>query len=319
MGEKIPEPIRRNVLREWLEGLPRRQIARDNQIGTGTVSEIVKASKEKDSEARIDVLREAAVMLRREGLNVDTFLESIHLKRFLDEIGLKENLEEFARHLDVHCFKRGLTPDTFMNLVANMSSLSDEFGVPVEELPGRINRSKELLDGINLQIQNQMIKLDRVAEYYNITMTDLEEYNRNRPLVETLKAKDMELEKERERRIHSERELVTLEHEWCGSQHEIELVNEELELPIEFAELYDLAKDLFLHASKYADVIRTIRQSRATGRLAKMTNGSPEHAIQELSQQADKTRVGLLQTQNNCSIGVPFGYLEKLKSSNGDG
>jgi hypothetical protein len=109
MGRRIPEPIRRKVLREWLEGLPRKQIAKDNQIGTGTVSEIINAIKEKDSEVRIDVLRETAVMLRREDLNIDTLSESIHLKRLLDEIGLKEEkLEDFARHLD-HCFKRGLT------------------------------------------------------------------------------------------------------------------------------------------------------------------------------------------------------------------
>ncbi len=69
MGGKIPEPIRRNVLREWVEGLPRRQIARDNQIGTGTVSEIIKTIKERDSEARIDILRETAVMLRPKGRN----------------------------------------------------------------------------------------------------------------------------------------------------------------------------------------------------------------------------------------------------------
>jgi hypothetical protein len=90
MGRKIPEPIRRKVLREWLEGHPRQQIAIDNQIGTGTVSEVIKAIKEKDSEAGIDVLRAAAVILRREGFNTDTLLESIRLKQFLDEIGLKE-------------------------------------------------------------------------------------------------------------------------------------------------------------------------------------------------------------------------------------
>jgi hypothetical protein len=49
--------------------------------------------------------------------------------------------------------------------------------------------------------------------------------------------------------------------------------------------------------------------------------GSLKSTIQVLSQQADKTRMelGLLQTQNNCSIGLQFEYLEKLKSSNGDG
>jgi hypothetical protein len=32
MGRRIPEPIRRKVLREWLEGRSRQTIARDNQI-----------------------------------------------------------------------------------------------------------------------------------------------------------------------------------------------------------------------------------------------------------------------------------------------
>jgi hypothetical protein len=92
--------------------------------------------------------------------NTDTLLESIRLKNFLDEIGLKgEELEDFARHLDIHCFKRGLTPDTFMNLVANISSLSDSLGVPVEELPRSINSSKELLDDFNLGIKNHLARI----------------------------------------------------------------------------------------------------------------------------------------------------------------
>jgi hypothetical protein len=96
-------------------------------------------------------LREIAVILRRKGFNIDTLLESIRLKQILDEIRLKgEKLEDFAGHLEIHCFKRGLTPDTFMNLVANISSLSDSPGVPVEELPESIKSSKELLEDTNL-------------------------------------------------------------------------------------------------------------------------------------------------------------------------
>jgi len=100
MGRKVPEPIRRKVLREWLEGIPRRQIATDNQIGTGTVSEIIKTIGEIDSEARIDILRETAIMLRREGLRIDDFAQIIHLRQFLNKIGLNdEMLEDFVRPL----------------------------------------------------------------------------------------------------------------------------------------------------------------------------------------------------------------------------
>jgi hypothetical protein len=259
MGRRIPEPIRRKVLREWLEGLPRQQIAKDNQIGEGTVSEIIKTIKEKDSEARIDVLRETAVMLRSEGLNTDTLLESIRLKRLLDEMGLKEEkLEDFARHLDIHCFKRGLTPDTFMNLVANMSSLSDKLGVPVEDLPERINKSKESPDNIDL-----IRKEKEVMANYNTTMADPQEYRRNRPSVETLKSKNMELEKARTQIFELHAELYKRNYEWRVSEHEIQLVNRKLERPIESAGLYNLAKELVRHPSKYADIIKTMRERSA--------------------------------------------------------
>ena len=172
----------------------------------------------------------------------------------MDEIGLKgEKLEDFARHLDIHCFKRGLTPDTFMNLVANISSLSDSLGVHVEELPQSINSSKELLDDFNLAIKNRVLMLKRVNENYNVKITDLEEYRRNRPLIETLKANNLELEKAKKRTFDLEAELFKRQYEWSASNSEFELVNTELKPPIESAELYNLAKDLYLHPSKHAE------------------------------------------------------------------
>ena len=102
---------------------------------------------------------------------------SIGLNQFLNEIGLEEEkIEDFVKQLEIHCFKRGLTPNTFMNLVANISSLSGSLGVPVEELPESIKSSKELLEDTNLTIKNRVLMLKRVNENYNVTMTDLDEY-----------------------------------------------------------------------------------------------------------------------------------------------
>ena len=94
-----------------------------------------------------------------------------------------------------------------MNLVANISSLCDSLGVPVEELPESIKSSKELLEDTNLTIKNRVFMLKRVNENYNVTMTDLEEYRRDRPLIETLKAKKLELEKAKKRIFDLEADL----------------------------------------------------------------------------------------------------------------
>jgi transposase len=48
MGERVPLVIRRQVIKQWLNGHSRDQIAKDNDIGAGTVTTIIKqCSQEK--------------------------------------------------------------------------------------------------------------------------------------------------------------------------------------------------------------------------------------------------------------------------------
>jgi helix-turn-helix protein len=55
MGSKIPREIRLEVIRKWLEGKTRDLIAGELEIGSGTVSEIVKEYRRGDLDA--DLLR----------------------------------------------------------------------------------------------------------------------------------------------------------------------------------------------------------------------------------------------------------------------
>jgi hypothetical protein len=56
-----------------------------------------------------------------------------------------------------------------MDLVANISSLSDKLGIPVEELPERITHCKEPPDNIDL-----IRKYKEVMANYDITRAELE-------------------------------------------------------------------------------------------------------------------------------------------------
>jgi len=71
----------------------------------------------------------------------------------------------------------------------------------------------------------------------------------------------LELEKAKKRIFDLEAELFKMQCEWSASNYELDLVNIEMNPPVESGELYNLAKDLYLHPSKHPDVIRTMRQS----------------------------------------------------------
>ena len=105
MGNKIPKEIKIKVLRDWLRGVSRDTIANNNQISYGSVSKILKAIKNKEI-SDIDLLREVALTLKRQNLDVAEFASSIRLKKMLDNLGYsEERTEKFLEHLSVFFLK----------------------------------------------------------------------------------------------------------------------------------------------------------------------------------------------------------------------
>jgi hypothetical protein len=98
-GRKNTQDNKKRVIMQWLYGISRDQIAKANQIWAGTVSAIIKQYKLEEQQKKeyaaddnfeFDLIRELAVMLKREGVDVNTFASSIRLQRKLEEKGLNE-------------------------------------------------------------------------------------------------------------------------------------------------------------------------------------------------------------------------------------
>jgi wobble nucleotide-excising tRNase len=93
------------------------------------------------------------VILKREGVDVNSFASSIRLQRKLDEKGLsEERIESFVENMDDHCFKRDLKPEEFVNTINKVSVLSDNLEISVDELPEYVNQEQERLKDIRQEI-----------------------------------------------------------------------------------------------------------------------------------------------------------------------
>lgn len=164
MGANIPSPIKVEVIRKWLAGKSRDKIAKEVGIGAGTVSSILKESRQNDPP--FDVMREVAVKLSRQGESVESFAHLLRLREILRKIeGLGANTkaaedgeEDYKQHhtqqqevakgeekieslivgLEVHCFKAGLPINEFIGLVDGISSTADRLGVALENLPSYV-------------------------------------------------------------------------------------------------------------------------------------------------------------------------------------
>ena len=128
-------------------------------------------------------------MLKREGVDVNTFACSIRLQRKLDQNGVsEEQIESVIENMDVHCFKRDLKPEEFINTINKVCIISDNLGISVDGMSEYITQEQEKLNKIRQEIINlQMTKMQDVQDH-NVAINTLQEYEKNKPIADYLAA-----------------------------------------------------------------------------------------------------------------------------------
>src|SRR2546427_1021965 len=188
MGGKIPSSIKVEVIRKWLEGKSRDHIAKELQIGFGTVSGIIKESTDNDRE--FDLLRALAVKLRDQSYDVQSFAHSVRLREVLKQKGglsdttkeegheeqVQEKIEALMIGLEIFCFKQDLSITEFVNLVQGLSWTAEILGVPLDKLPGYVKNLERDVYRLTREIDHKK----SVFQDYGATTNSLEEFRRNR-------------------------------------------------------------------------------------------------------------------------------------------
>lgn len=282
MRAKIPEPVRRNVISEWLHGLSRDQVAKNNDIGAGTVSAIIKEAMQEDPE--FDLQRQVALGLKKENnLDIKSFASLIRIRnKLIKEMGLnndensKVELQEIEHKIEllivnlaVFCFKRGFSIDEFIDVIENMSSLEHKTKIPIDQLPNQLLQKQRHLESIEKEIQEIKFKKRLLLIDYNTTPDALEEFKTNRPLFEKyikLKREFEEIKKEREILVKNICELQLtiwmMKYSWSTPTDDIDIINSNYNsyYKLTAEQLLKMAQDLVTHPRKYVDIIISLQK-----------------------------------------------------------
>jgi chromosome segregation ATPase len=203
--------------------MSRDQVAKYNDIGAGTVSAIIKDAKEEIPD--IDLLRQVALVLKKYGWNLSVFAPSVRIKNKLDEMDVSEDkIDSLIDNANTHCFKRGLTADEYFNNVDKVCALSENLEMPLDDLPNYIIKEQLELQKVEKQTEDAKLKLSQVLRHYNVTMDILEEYKRDKPLIDRIKQLEKKLEEVVEDNNHLAEELASKESEIENLESEIKIL-----------------------------------------------------------------------------------------------
>jgi hypothetical protein len=202
MGGKIPQPVRLEAIRKWLQGYPRDKIAKDVGIGTATVSGIIQQCRYDDAD--FDLLRGVAVELRARGLRVEDFAPMLRLKSLLEEkevaLGISKNGNLFTAYkkfeaiivtLEVLCFKSEMPMEQFFECVFTLYSQVNNLGISVGGMPEYIETQKKEILRVQSEIRGEL-------EKKGVTMNLLKEYQANIPEYKTALNELPQVTKERD-------------------------------------------------------------------------------------------------------------------------
>ena len=282
MRQKIPEPVRRNVISGWLHGLSRDEVAKNNGIGAGTVSAIIKEAMQEDPE--FDLQRQVALSLKKEN-NLDTksFASLFRIRnKLIKEMGLNNDekskievqeiehkIELLILNLAVFCFKRGFSIDKFVDVMENMSSLEHKTKIPIDQLPNQLLQKQRHLESIEKEIQEIELKEQLLLSDYHTTVNILEEYARNRPSFEKyikLKKELEETKREQKRLLNNICELQLtiwmMKYSWSTPTSDIDIINSNYNSHYKLTaeQLLKMANDLVTHPRNYVDIIVSLQK-----------------------------------------------------------
>ncbi len=108
MVRRIPSLIKIDVIKQWLNGVSRDDIARNNDLSFGSVSNIIQEIKNKEI-PDIDLLRGLATTLKEKGMDLDQFTPSMRLNSRFEVLDMSvEQIENFLEHLSVFLYKNDI-------------------------------------------------------------------------------------------------------------------------------------------------------------------------------------------------------------------
>jgi hypothetical protein len=301
MRPKIPEPIRRNVIGQWLHGISRDEVAKNNDIGAGTVSAIIKEAMQEDPE--FDLQRQVALSLKKEN-NLDTksFASLFRIRnKLIKEMGLnndeKSKIEEVQEiehkiellilNLAVFCFKRGFSIEEFIDVIENIPSLEHKTKIPIEQLPNELLQKQRRLENVEKEIQEIELKKQLLLSDYHTTVNILEEYARNRPSFEKyikLKKELEETKREQKRLLNNICELQLtiwmMKYSWSTPTSDIDIINSNYNSHYKLTaeQLLKMANDLVTHPRNYVDTIFSLQKRYLE--LAEVNNNNNNIVLQ---------------------------------------
>lgn len=170
MNNKIPNETKSAVIRLYLQGESRNQIAKTSGLGEGTVSNIIQEWRFSLSNPDADSLRELTVNLNRFRIDAAQCAIGFRAAMIMKKLGINEgDIESFITEVFSYCKQIGITPHQVASNMKPLVELSKS--VPLENIPSFVEEKENQVKDLEKEIE----ALQKQKRDLNIEVSTLKE------------------------------------------------------------------------------------------------------------------------------------------------
>jgi hypothetical protein len=139
MPAAIDAQVKKQVIKQWLAGDSRDRIAADNNIGAGTVTNIINEWKKGVEDSEYDSVRELTVSIKKQGIGLSDLVCSVRLKNYIQKLGANQDqIETLIGNL-----ANSVEPEKLIDVANQVSRLSISESIPLEDLENHVKQRNE--------------------------------------------------------------------------------------------------------------------------------------------------------------------------------
>jgi transposase len=163
MVNQITDKRKDEVIRLYLQGLSRNDIARTCGVGEGTVSNIIDEWKRSLDIPDVQSLRDLAVNLKRCGIDAAQCAQGFRILNTMKKLGVNQNqVEGFINEVYEYCQRIGLAPQDIASNLQALINLSKD--IPFSKIPEHIEEKKKEISRLDEEIRKQHEEIKSLKE-----------------------------------------------------------------------------------------------------------------------------------------------------------
>ena len=154
MPAKLPDSLKSLVIQQWLQGRSRNDIAAQNGLSTGAVTNIVNEWRQSLGDKAADELRGFATTLKNIGITASECALGFRVATTMSRIGVNEDsIETFALDVYNRCKNTGLSPENISSFIQDLIEFSATNVLPISKISDYLKQKRDEKQSLEQEIK----------------------------------------------------------------------------------------------------------------------------------------------------------------------